>query len=140
MNTIGYFAKFESADEGGFVITFPDIPEAISEADDKSSALFNASEVLDLCLKERLASGETLPTPSQFSDGVWVEPSASVQAALLVRNTREKEGKNLAYLARALKTSWAAAQKLESSGNNPTLKQLERTAAVLGKRLVVSFD
>ena len=58
----------------------------------------------------------------------------------LVRQTREKEGKNLADLARALKTSWAAAQKLETPANNPTLRQLERTAAVLGKRLVVSFD
>ena len=47
MNTIGYFAIFEPAEEGGFVITFPDLPEAISEADDKSAAMFNASEVLD---------------------------------------------------------------------------------------------
>ena len=140
MNTIGYFAIFEPAEEGGFVITFPDIPEAISEADDKSAAMFNASEVLDLCLTERIASGEALPTPSKYTKGVWVEPSASVQAAILVRKTREKEGKNLADLARALKTSWAAAQKLETPANNPTLKQLERTAAVLGKRLVVSFD
>ena len=140
MNTIGYFAKFEPAEEGGFVITFPDIPEAISEADDKSSALFNASEVLDLCLTERLTSGEGLPSPSKLSDGIWIEPSALIQAAILVRKTREKEGKNLADLARALKTSWAAAQKLETPANNPTLRQLERTAAVLGKRLVVSFD
>lgn len=140
MNTIGYFAQFEPAEEGGFVITFPDIPEAISEADDKSSALFNASEVLDLCLTERLASGEALPSPSKSSGGVWIEPSASIQAAALVRQTREKEGKNLADLARALKTSWAAAQKLETPANNPTLRQLERTAAVLGKRLIVSFD
>lgn len=140
MNTIGYFANFEPAEEGGFVITFPDIPEAISEADDKSSALFNASEVLDLCLAERLASGEELPSPSKLHEGVWIEPSVSIQAAVLVRQAREKEGKNLADLARALKTSWAAAQKLENPTNNPTLRQLERTAAVLGKRLVVSFD
>ncbi|MDP2751335.1 MAG: type II toxin-antitoxin system HicB family antitoxin [Rhodocyclaceae bacterium] len=140
MNTIGYFANFEPAEEGGFVITFPDIPEAISEADDKSSALFNASEVLDLCLTERIASNEGLPSPSKLSAGVWIEPSASIQAAVLVRQTREKEGKNLADLVRALKTSWAVAQKLETPANNPTLRQLERTAAVLGKRLVVSFD
>ncbi len=93
-----------------------------------------------MCLTERLASGEVLPSPSKLSGGVWIEPSASIQAAVLVRQTREKEGKNLADLARALKTSWAAAQKLETPANNPTLRQLERTAAVLGKRLVVSFD
>jgi antitoxin HicB len=138
-NSIGYFAKFEPAEEGGFIITFPDFPEAISQADDESEALFNASEVLDLCLTDRLANGETLPSPSKLSGGFWIEPSASIQAAILVRKTREQAGKNLADLARALETSWAAAQKLEMPANNPTLRQLERTAAVLGKRLVVEF-
>jgi antitoxin HicB len=140
MNTIGYFAQFEPAQEGGFTITFPDIPEAISEANDMSSALFNAAEVLNLCLDERIASGQALPASSALNGGVWVEPSASIQAAILVRQTREKEGKNLADLARALKTSWAAAQKLEMPSNNPTIRQLERTAAVLGRRLVVGFE
>jgi len=43
-------------------------------------------------------------------------------------------------LARSLGTSWAAAQKLESPRANPTIKQLERTAAALGKRLVLSVE
>jgi antitoxin HicB len=56
MHSIAYFAKFEPAAEGGYIITFPDLPEAISQADDSVSALSNASEVLDLCLTERIAS------------------------------------------------------------------------------------
>ena len=139
-NSIGYFAQFAPAPEGGFTVTFPDIPEAITEADDHSAAVFNACEVLDLCLSERMACGEVLPAPTQHLNGVWIEPSAPIQAAILVRRTREKTGKNLADLARTLKTSWAAAQKLENPTNNPTLRQLERTAAALGKRLVISFD
>ena len=61
------------------------------------------------------------------------------EAAMAVRAARQEQGRTLAELARALGTSWAAAQKLESPRANPTIKQLERTAASLGKRLVLSM-
>jgi antitoxin HicB len=67
-------------------------------------------------------------------------PQAGVQVALLMRKTREEQGKTLADMARALHTSWSSAQRLEQPGANPTLKQLERTAAALGKRLVVGLS
>lgn len=35
---------------------------------------------------------------------------------------------------------WSAAQKLENPRANPTVKQLERAAVALGKRLVVSLE
>ena len=50
-----------------------------------------------------------------------------------------EQGKTLADMARALHTSWPAAQRLEQPGSNPTLKQLERAAAALGKRLLVEL-
>jgi antitoxin HicB len=125
--------------EGGFTVTFPDLPEAITEGDDRDAALFNAQEVLTLVLEQRIADGEAIPPASEVQGGVSVEPSACVQAALLVRTTREEQGKSLADLARALHTSWPAAQRLERPSSNPTLRQLERAAAALGKRLVVSL-
>jgi antitoxin HicB len=125
--------------EGGFTVTFPDLPEAITEGDDRDAALFNAQEVLTLVLEQRVADGEAIPPASEVQGGVPVEPSACVQAALLVRTTREEQGKSLADLARALQTSWPAAQRLERPSSNQTLRQLERAAAALGKRLVVSL-
>jgi len=139
MSPIRYPAVLEAQPEGGYTVTFPDLPEAITEGDDRDAALFNAQEVLTLVLEQRMAEGEAIPPASEVKDGVPVEPSASVQAALLVRTTREAQGKSLADLARALHTSWPAAQRLERPGSNPTLKQLERAAAALGKRLVVSL-
>ena len=72
--------------------------------------------------------------------GVWIESAAAIQAAMAVRAARQEQGRTLAELARSLGTSWAAAQKLESPRANPTIKQLERTAAALGKRLVLSIE
>ena len=140
MSNIRYCAVLHTQPEGGFTVTFPDIPEAITEGDDRDAALFNAAEVLTLCLEQRMEDGEAIPGAGKVKGGVWIEPAAAVQAALLVRATREAQGKSLADLARALNTSWPAAQRLEQAKSNPTLKQLERAAAALGKRLVVGLS
>lgn len=140
MSIVKFAAVLAPQPEGGFTVTFPDIPEAITEGDTREEALFHAADVLTLCLDERLASGDTLPVASKVKGGVWVEPAAAIQAAVAVRTARQHKGLTLAELARALGTSWAAAQKLESPNANPTIKQLERTAAALGKRLVLSVE
>jgi antitoxin HicB len=136
---IRYAAVLEPQPEGGFTVTFPDLPEAITEGRDRDEALFNAAEVLTLCLEQRMDDGEPIPEVRRVKGGAWIEPQASVQAALLVRRAREAQGRTLAELARALDTSWPAAQRLEKPGANPTLRQLERAAAALGKRLVIEL-
>ncbi len=137
--TIRYAAILAPQPEGGFTVTFPDIPEAITEGDDRDAALFNAAEVLTLCLEQRMEDGEAIPAATKVKGAEWIEPAAAVQAALLMRQTREEQGKTLADLARALDTSWPAAQRLEQPGSNPTLRQLERAAAALGKRLLIGL-
>jgi len=139
MNSIQYAAVFEAQPEGGFTVTFPDIPEAITEGEDQDAALFNAAEVLTLCLEQRMLDGDAIPDASAVEGGHWIQPTASVQAALLLRKAREQQGKSLADLALALHTSWSAAQRLELANNNPTLRQLERAAAALGKRLIIEM-
>ncbi len=70
--------------------------------------------------------------------GTYVAPEARTQAALLVRSARGD--RPLLEVARAMGTSWPAAQRLENPRHSPTLKQLERAAAALGKRLVLGFE
>lgn len=140
MNSIRYPAILEPAPEGGFTVTFPDIEEAVTEGDDLDAAIFNAAEALTLCLEQRIDEGVPIPKPGRTPRGaVLIEPAAAVQAAVLIRRAREDQGRSVADLARALHTSWPAAQRLERSGGNPTIKQLERAAAALGKRLVVGL-
>lgn len=140
MNTIHYAASFEQQAAGGFTVTFPVIPEAITEGDTMEEARFNAAEALSLALSVRIELGDGIPAPSPPASAnmEWVEPDAAVQAAILVRTTRGS--RSLADLARALGTSWPAAQRLENPRHSPTLKQLERAAAALGKRLVLAFE
>ena len=48
--------------------------------------------------------------------------------------------RSLAEVARALETSWPSAKRLEDPRHYLTLKQLEKAAAALGKKLVLSFE
>lgn len=140
MNTIHYAAVFDKQAEGGYTVTIPELPEAITEGNTMEEARFNAAEALSLALSVRIELGEASPEPSPpTGDNMeWIEPDAAVQAAILVRTTRGT--RPLADLARALGTSWPAAQRLENPRHSPTLKQLERAAAALGKRLVLAFE
>ncbi len=83
--TIRYAAVLAPQPEGGFTVTFPDIPEAVTEGDDRDAALFNAVEVLTLCLEQRMEDGEAIPAASKVKGGQWIEPAAAVQAALLMK-------------------------------------------------------
>ena len=135
-----YPYTLEPQETGGFVVQFVDIEEAFTEGATAEECAFNAAEVLTGILEQRLVDGAEIPLPSK-SDGRHVaSPSAAVQTAILVRVTRQEEGKSLADLARALGTSWPAVQRLEKPNANPTLKQLERAANALGKRLVLGFE
>ncbi len=134
---VAYPYTLEPQPEGGYLVQFTDLEDAFTEGDTLEEAAFNAAEVLTGLLDWRWAHDQPIPEPSSGERVAY--PAARVQAALLLRQARAEQGRTLAEQARALDTSWPAAQKLESPTNNPTLKQLERAAAALGKRLVVEL-
>ena len=135
---IRYPATLIQEADGGFLVQFLDFEEAFTEGDTLEEALFNAAEVLTLTLDARMDEGIPIPEPSVVADAQAIAPSAKVQAALLIR--RARGDRPFADLARALDTSWPAAKRLEDPRHSPNLKQLERAAAALGKRLVLSFE
>lgn len=137
---VQYYAKVESAEEGGFSVTFPDVPEAITEGDTLEEAIFHAHEALELSLEQRLLDKEIIPEPTKQNGNKFhlITPSAAIQAAILVKKSRE--GKSIADLARMLETSWASVSRLESPNYAPNLKYLERAARLLGKKLVIEFE
>ena len=137
---IEYPAIFDPADEGGFTITFPDFPEAISEGDTLEEANYNAIEELDLTLKSRMEDNEVIPLlHSESGTNVhMVAPDVNIQAALLVKLNRGE--RKFSDLARTLGTSWPAVSRLEDPKHWPSLRQLDKLAAALGKRLVLSLE
>ncbi|MBF0213021.1 MAG: type II toxin-antitoxin system HicB family antitoxin [Magnetococcales bacterium] len=136
---IRYPALLEPQEPRGFFVRFPDLEDTFTEGETEAEALRNASEVLTAMLGWRMESGNPLPDPSVGVKGAWyIAPDAKTQAAILLRRARENQP--MAEVARAMETSWAAAKRLEDPRHWPSLKQLEKAAATMGKRLVLSFD
>jgi antitoxin HicB len=56
-----YTVILEPAEEGGFVVHVPALPEVVTEGNDEAEALAMAKEAIELALEERLAEGEEIP-------------------------------------------------------------------------------
>jgi antitoxin HicB len=50
--------------DGGFTVTFRDVPEAITEGDNRDEALLRAEDALESALAMYVAADEPLPTAS----------------------------------------------------------------------------
>ena len=136
---IRYPAMIEKQPDGNFLVTFVDLPDTFTEGETKEEALFNAVEVLSGMLAWRLEEAKAVPAPSKKVKGaVYIAPDAKTQSAMLLRMARGE--RSLSELARALETSWPSAQRLESPLHWPSLKTLDRAAAALGKRLVLTLE
>ncbi len=137
---IEYPAKIIQDEDGNYVVQFLDLEEVFTEGSDLEEALFNASEVLSLCLEQRIADKKEIPEPSEKKgkEIYMVIPETGVQAAILIRKARGNN--SLAALARALETSWPSVQRLENPKTSSTLKMIDKAANAYGKRLVLSFE
>ena len=136
---IRYPAVLEPEESGGFFVRFIDVEGAMTDGETLDEALFNASEALSELLGWMLDENKPIPDPSPAGDGMYlIAPDARTQAALLIR--RARGNRSLAELARSLQTSWPSAQRLEKPRHSPTLRQLEKVAAALGKRLVLTLE
>lgn len=65
MKKLFYPAIFHKAEEGGFWITFPDIPECMTQGDDMQQAYEMAVDALGLAITSRETEKLELPTPSE---------------------------------------------------------------------------
>jgi antitoxin HicB len=57
-----YTVILEPAEEGGFVVHVPALPEVVTEGESEAEALAMAKEAIELALEERIAEGEDVPT------------------------------------------------------------------------------
>jgi antitoxin HicB len=136
---IRYPARVELQPDGTYFVQFVDLPDTFTEGHTLEEALFNAVEVLSAMLAWRLDTAAGVPAPTRGLGGAtYVAPDAKTQAAILLRLARGE--RTLSELARALETSWPAAKRLEDPTHWPSLRTLDRAAAALGKRLVLTLE
>lgn len=131
-----YGAKVEPDGEG-FLVTFRDIENAFTYGETFDEAIFNAQEVLDLILLDRLEKDEEINLPSVLKNGeVAIAVSPEVAAPALLHIMRELNNSTMADVARSMGVSYQSYQRMES-GKNLTMRSLKRAASALGSTVEI---
>lgn len=131
-----YAATIEPDGEG-YLVTFRDIDNAFTQGETLEEAIFNAQEVLDLMLLDRLEKNEDIPLPSLFKQGeVAIAASPEVSAPALLHIMRTLNHRSMAEVARTMGVSYQSYQRIES-GKNLTMKSLKKAASALGSTVEI---
>lgn len=132
-------ARIEADPDGGFLVTFPDVPEAISGGDTEARARTNAAEALGLALRGIASLGRPLPRPkAQGSDlfSVAIAPDTALKLAVIEAFTQS--GMSKRELARRLGRIETEARRILDPDHATKLPLLQAALAALGKEIVVS--
>jgi len=125
-------------DDGGYVVTFPDLPEAITQGDDRAAAFDSAVDCLDEAVASRLLHGEAIPDPSAATSRhlqVPLPPLTAFKAAL--HRAMAARGASRADLARALGVDYRETARLLDPRHRTHIDRLEAALAALDCRAAV---
>ena len=136
---LDYPVILEAQPEGGFVVTFPDVPEAITQGEDEDEALFYAIDALETALSFYVDDRKPLPVPSKAKRGQrTVCPSALECAKLGVYRAMTEQGIKKSELARRLGWHLPQVDRLFDLKHASRFDQIEAAARALGRHIEVS--
>ena len=125
-------------EDGEYVVTFPDVPEAITGARDWAETLALAEDALSVALAGYVHMGWDIPTPSAPSPGqvmVAVYPVVAAKLALhtVMRERRMTKVRWASYLG----ISEAAVRKLADPDHRSHISQVQKALKALGCTMAV---
>jgi antitoxin HicB len=122
--------------DGGFVVTFDDIPEAITQGDTEAEALAAAQDALESALDFYFEDKRTVPAPSKPKRGQSViELAASLSAKVLLLNEMLKQDVRPAELARRLNTTPQEINRLTNLRHTTRIDGIADALHAMGKHL-----
>ena len=135
-----YPVVLQAQPEGGFVVMFPDVPEAITQGEDEEEALLYAVDALETALSFYLDGRKALPVPSKPKrNQATVRPSALECAKLGVYQAMTEQGIRKAELARRLGWHLPQVDRLFDLNHASRLDQIEAAARALGRHVEVQI-
>ncbi|WP_295443292.1 type II toxin-antitoxin system HicB family antitoxin [uncultured Thiodictyon sp.] len=127
--------------DGGFVVTFRDWPEAITQGETRNQAMEEAADCLEEAVAARIDDRAEIPLPSplQAGEAPVAVPIATALKAALYLGVREA-GIGTSELARRLGVHEKEARRLLDPRHGSKAAALERALAAVGRRLAVEIQ
>jgi antitoxin HicB len=127
-------------DGKGFVVTFRDIPEAITAGDTRDEVLEMAADALATAMDFYFEDKRQVPAPSPGRRGeVLIALPASLAAKVLLLNQMLADKVTPAELARKLHTTPQVVNRLVDLHHATKIDTIAEALNALGKRLVLSL-
>lgn len=136
-----YPAKFTREPEGGFAVTFRDVPEAITHGGSVEDAHTHAIDALETALSFYIDERRPLPAASPAKRGERiVDLSAIGMAKTALYEAMVAQGIGRAELARRLDCHLEQVTRLLDLTHASKFEALERALAAVRRKMVVSAE
>ena len=133
---VAYPAHFISEQDGGFSVTFRDLPEANAFGDDLEHTLRAATYGLAVALEFRIRDDEPWPEPSRVLEGGrLITLPVLIEAKLALMRRMHETGTTKVELARLLGISEGAVRRLLRFDHRSHIGRIEVALERLGSRL-----
>jgi antitoxin HicB len=141
MQQFSYPVNLKADKSGGFVVTFRDVPEAITQGDDLDDAIEQAADALDEAMAGRMRLGDEIPPPSKAGKGSFLIPLSAGTAlkVALYRTIRENQLSKVA-LAKRLGYDEKEVRRLLNPDHASKVQRIEGALESLGKKIVISIE
>jgi len=136
-----YPATLTPAPEGGFVVTFRDVPEAITQGETTEEAIAMAADALLTAMDFYVEDRRPVPLPSQPAEGdqIITLPASAWVKVLLLNATIEQKISN-AELGRRLGMTPSTVQRLFDLKHTTKLDALAAALSTIGKNLAITIE
>jgi antitoxin HicB len=123
-------------DGSGYLVRFPDIPEALTQGRTRDEALDMATDALRTAMDFYVEDGRAVPMPSRVKRGqVGVELPPSIAAKVLLLNTMLEQRVSAAELARRLHTSPQSVNRLVNLAHATKIDTVAVALKALGRHM-----
>jgi antitoxin HicB len=123
--------------DGGFVVTFEDLPEAITQGETVPEALAEVADALEEAVAGRIRRGDLIPEPSPAADRPLVPVPVQTAAKAALYLALQETGITKAELAVRLGCDEKEVRRLLDPRHPSKLPRIQKALAALGKGLSV---
>lgn len=125
-------------EDGNWVVTFPDVPEAITGGDSRSQALEEAEDALATALAGYVHEKWEVPVPSIRVEGQELVAVPTVVAAkIALYSAMRAQRITKVELAERLGISESAVRKLVNPDRRSHISQIQKALRAVGHNLVI---
>jgi len=130
--------ELEPQEDGSILVSFPDVPEALTEAETRDAALEQAQDCLVAALGGYVKARLSIPPPSPAHGRTVIALPALAAAKIALYVAMRADGVSNAALAKRLGLSEGAVRRLIDLDHRSHIGQIETALHALGQRLMVA--